>query len=99
MEEVKNYQMEQVDQWTLLKEFWSHFSENKGAVFGLALILTFILIAILLGLVSQDLSTLLASSTAQSLTNLGSSALWKTTLLKSILKKFAKLLLLKQFKK
>ena len=36
-----------VDTLYLLKEFWSHFSENKGAVFGLVLIGTFIFIAIL----------------------------------------------------
>ncbi len=30
----------------LLKDFWDHFSDNKGAVFGLALVLGFILIAI-----------------------------------------------------
>lgn len=31
----------------LLKEFWDHFSDNKGAVFGLALVLGFIIIALL----------------------------------------------------
>jgi peptide/nickel transport system permease protein/dipeptide transport system permease protein len=35
-----------------LKEFWDHFSDNRGAVFGLFLVLTFVLLAILAPLIS-----------------------------------------------
>jgi ABC-type dipeptide/oligopeptide/nickel transport system permease subunit len=35
-----------------LKEFWEHFSENKGAVFGLSLVGTFIILAILAPVIS-----------------------------------------------
>lgn len=35
-----------------IAEFWEHFSENKGAVFGLVLVISFIFIAILAPLIS-----------------------------------------------
>lgn len=47
-EEVEN----QVNFKAQLKEFWEHFSENKGAVFGLTLVASFILLAIFAPLIS-----------------------------------------------
>ncbi len=47
-----NSEAQNIGMGYLLKEFWSHFSENKGAVFGLGLITTFIIIAILAPLIS-----------------------------------------------
>lgn len=36
----------------LVKDFWAHFSENKGAVFGLTLVGSFVLLAILAPIIS-----------------------------------------------
>ncbi len=47
-----NTNQENINTLYLLKDFWSHFSENKGAVFGLILIGSFILIAILCPLIA-----------------------------------------------
>ena len=40
-----------------LKEFWDHFSDNKGAVFGLILVATFIVIALLAPIISPHSAT------------------------------------------
>ena len=47
MNDFTSEDIPKINQLYLLKEFWSHFSENKGAVFGLTLIITFIFIALL----------------------------------------------------
>ena len=47
MNDITSEDIPKINQLYLLKEFWSHFSENKGAVFGLTLIITFIFIALL----------------------------------------------------
>ncbi|MFG1483375.1 ABC transporter permease [Halobacteriovorax sp. GFR7] len=50
--EAQNTQNSNVTNIQILKEFIDHFSDNKGAVFGLALVLGFIIIALLAPLIA-----------------------------------------------